>query len=823
MPAQILSHRGSSRIWPMQPRRFFALLILLFSALAWPQSYQRPPKIITDILSVPPTPAFSLSPRRDRFVLVQGVRYPPIADLAQPVLRIAGLRINPMTNGPYRPARNVGVTVRFIDGGKEIKIPVPKDAYLGSPVWSPDGLEIAFTNTTNNAIELWIADTRTGKSERVPDVKLNGVYGASFRWMPGGDDFLCKLVPKNRPKAPVASMVPVGPVIQESSGKAAPVRTYQDLLKNNDDVAAFDYYATSQLAIVKLEEPEDPDKKNDPSEKAGVHPIGKPAVFASAEPSPDRRHLLVERIVKPYSFILPVSGFAREVEVWSIGGKFEYKLASLSNEEGVPIEGVPIGPRNYEWEPTQPATLDWVEALDKGNPKNKVPFRDKVMELQAPFSAQPREIAKTQYRFAGLDWSERSGIALLSENDQDRLWTRTWLLNVDDSAWTPKLLWDRSVNDHYGDPGSPIMKRLQSGYTVIEQFQKYIYLSGTGASPKGDRPFLDRLDLTTFEKERLCQSDENSYESVVALAGEGASKFITRYETVDEPPNFFLRSASTKKQLTSFPDPAPQLKGITKKLVTYKRDDGVDLSFTLYLPPGYKDGTRLPTVLYAYPLEYTDKATAGQVTGSANRFTTIGGYSELFFLTQGYAVLYNATIPIIGDPETVNNTFIEQLVSSARAAIDKASEMGVTDRNRVGVTGHSYGAFMTANLLAHSDLFKAGIARSGAYNRTLTPFGFQSERRTIWQAPEMYLKVSPFMYADKINEPLLLIHGIADDNPGTFPIQSERLFQAVKGNGGTVRLVMLPYEAHGYSARESTEHVLWEMLNWFDKYVRNAH
>jgi dipeptidyl aminopeptidase/acylaminoacyl peptidase len=274
--------------------------------------------------------------------------------------------------------------------------------------------------------------------------------------------------------------------------------------------------------------------------------------------------------------------------------------------------------------------------------------------------------------------------------------------------------------------------------------------------------------------------------------------------------------------LTHFPDPAPQLRSITKQLVTYKRADGVPLSFTLYLPANYKKGERLPTIVWAYPLEFSDAGTAGQVSGSPSHFTTIGGISQLFLVTQGYAVLDDATMPVIGDPETMNNTYVEQIVASAKAAIDKAVEMGVADRDRIGVGGHSYGAFMTANLLAHSDLFRAGVARSGAYNRTLTPFGFQSERRTLWEAPEMYMKVSPFMHADKIKHPILLIHGMADDNSGTFPIQSERLYQAIKCNGGIVRYVQLPYEAHGYLARESTEHTLYEMVSWFDKWVKNA-
>ena len=385
----------------------------------------------------------------------------------------------------------------------------------------------------------------------------------------------------------------------------------------------------------------------------------------------------------------------------------------------------------------------------------------------------------------------------------------------------PKVIWSRNQQDRYNDPGTPLTKINASGQPVILQNGSDIYLSGNGASPQGDRPFLDRFNLETQKAERLFRSDEKSYESFVALLSDDASKFLTRRESATETPNYIIHG-STTRPFTQFPDPTPQLRGITKQLVTYKRADGVQCSFTLYLPPNYKQGTRLPTVVWAYPLEFNDANTAGQVAGSTQRATQIIGPSHLFFLLEGYAVLDNATMPVVGAPETVNNTYIEQIVMSAKAAIDKAVAMGVTDPDRVGVGGHSYGAFMTANLLAHSDLFRAGIARSGAYNRTLTPFGFQSERRSLWEAPELYLKVSPFMFANKINEPILLTHGEADDNTGTFPIQSERLYQALKGNGATVRLVMLPHEAHGYAGRESIEHVLYEMISWFDKYVKNA-
>jgi dipeptidyl aminopeptidase/acylaminoacyl peptidase len=351
----------------------------------------------------------------------------------------------------------------------------------------------------------------------------------------------------------------------------------------------------------------------------------------------------------------------------------------------------------------------------------------------------------------------------------------------------------------------------------------WIYLSARGASDTGERPRLDRLNLKTLAKQTVFRSPERAYEQFTSFLGNGRNTIVTRYESPTEPPNYFLTDLKNNKRttLTDFKDPAPQLTGLKKDLVKYKRPDGVDLSGTLYLPPNYQAGTKLPALVWAYPLEYSDPGTAGQVRGSPHQFTFFRSASPLFFLTQGYAVLMDATMPVVGDPETMNNTYVEQIVAAGKAAIDKLDSMGVIDRTRVGVSGHSYGAFMTANLLAHSDDFAAGIARSGAYNRSLTPFGFQTERRSFWEAPEIYFKVSPFMHANKINEPILLIHGEADNNSGTFTMQSERLYQALKGHGATARLVLLPHESHGYLARESVLHTLAEMLEWADKYVKN--
>jgi dipeptidyl aminopeptidase/acylaminoacyl peptidase len=445
------------------------------------------------------------------------------------------------------------------------------------------------------------------------------------------------------------------------------------------------------------------------------------------------------------------------------------------------------------------------------------------MTLSGPFTGEPGEILKLQHRYAGISWLQTPGLGFLTESEWMRRWRTTYLVDVDKPGGEPRKVFDLSSQDRYHDPGRPVTISTAAGEYLIMVEKGKIYLSGSGASPQGDRPFLDRYDLESGQSERLFHCGDDCYERFVGFAGDSRQMIITSYESKTEPPNYYLYDLRQKarKALTHYQDPAPQMTGMKKQLVKYEREDGVPLSGTLYLPPDYQEGQKLPLVMWAYPIEYSDARLAGQVRGSANRFTFFRGTSQLFFVTQGYAVLDAAQMPVIGDPETMNDTFVEQIVAAARAGIDKLDEMGVIDPERVGVGGHSYGAFMTANLLAHCDLFASGVARSGAYNRTLTPFGFQSERRTLWQAPEVYFKVSPFMHAHKINEPILLIHGEIDNNSGTFPIQSRRLYHALKGHGATARLVFLPYESHGYRAKESVLHVLAEMIDWFDTYVKN--
>lgn len=791
----------------------------LFSFNSFAQnSYKQPPKEIMDILNAPATPSTSISPAKDKIALLEPLRYPPISELAQPMLRLAGLRINPNTTGQHRQPYFVKVTLKNIADGKETPVSLPPNAQIISPSWSADGKYLAAGNVTATGIELWIIETATAKATKIKNVMVNTAFGR-FDWMPDQKSLIVNLVPKNRGTAPqYQNLTPGEPSIQETSGKGGAVQTFQDLLKSPNDEKLFEYYATSQIAVVGID--------------GKIREIGDPAIFDNAMPSPDGKYILTARLHRPFSYLFPASRFPREVEVWDMQGKSVYKVASAPLQDKLPVQGVPIGPRSIDWIPTENATLIWAEALDGGDSKTKITPRDKLMTAAAPFTSQPAELAKIEQRYQGRSFSENAGTMWFYDFNRDTEKRRGFMMSYKNPSQTPKMIFDLNVNDRYNEFGTPVSKTLPNGERVVQQNGEFIYLTGTGASSEGDRPFLRKLNLNTLKAEEIFRSDRESYETFVTFLDDKGSAFVTRRESITLPPNLIRRSftdtpaamsnATSMTPLTDFKDTTPQLRGIKKQLVKYKRADGVDLSFTLYLPPNYKEGTRLPTVVWAYPLEFTDAATAGQVSGSTNRFTQIGSYSHLFFLLEGYAVLDETTMPIVGDPLTVNDTFIQQIVDSAKAAIDKAVEMGVTDRDRVGVGGHSYGAFMTANLLAHSDLFRAGIARSGAYNRTLTPFGFQSERRNFWEATELYEKVSPFFYADKINEPILLIHGEADNNQGTFPIQSERLFAAISGTGGTARLVMLPLEAHGYAAKESTEHVLYEMINWFDKYVKNA-
>ena len=775
--------------------------------------YQLPPQSIVDIVDVPPDPSIAMSADSQWIVMIERDSMPDVADLARRMVALAGMRIDPISNGRFQTDFNRGLLIRARDSMQSSRIPIASPAKVGSVSWSHDSKSFAYTLITERGTELWCANVEQPTQPiRLTD-RLSTVL-QSIDWMPDGKRILCCLVPSTRRPEPATPIAPAGPNIQESYGNTSPTRTYPDLLTNAHDEALFEYFATSQLAIL------------DP--KAREIPIGEPAMIDGAVCSPDGNHILLTKMRKPFSYLLTASSFPKTIDVIGIDGKKIYHIEDVPLEENIPIEGVRLGRRSIQWRPGHPGTLIWTEALDQGDPRKKVPHRDQLKTISAPFTDAPQDLIRTEHRFAGLSFFQNPNLMMATEMDRDRRWIRSLLYDTTSLSTKPKIMVDRSMQDRYGDPGRMLSKPDSAGYGVALQSGPWVLLAGAGASPEGNLPFLDRKNIETLETERLWRCVAGSLESIVSVVPNNdfikKPECITRRESPTQPANYYLRNlaSSTETALTDFKDPTPQLRGISKRIVKYQRADGVPLSATLYLPADYVDGTKLPLLVWAYPLEFNDASTAGQISANPSEFTRIGGISHLTLLSQGYAIMDDATMPVIGDPETMNDTFIEQIVGAAKAAIDHAVSLGVADGSRVGVGGHSYGAFMTANLLAHSDLFRAGVARSGAYNRTLTPFGFQSERRPIWEAKDIYAKLSPFMHADKIKTPLLFIHGENDNNPGTFPIQSQRMFQAVKGNGGITRLVMLPYESHGYRARQSVLHTQSEMVTWFNKYVRDV-
>jgi dipeptidyl aminopeptidase/acylaminoacyl peptidase len=796
-----------------------AALVLSGGPAAAQNGYLSPPDPIPAIVTAQPTPGVLVGRDRRTLALLTREGLPSIAEMAEPELRLAGFRISPRTNGisATRAAYSNGITFQDLATGQKRAVQVPAGARISYTQWSPDGRSLGFVNATSTGLELWVADVATAQSRRVTGAELNATIGTPYRWLPDNSGFVVARIPAGRGAAPRISEVPAGPIIQENAGRSAPARTYQDLLQNAGDEALFEHYFTAQLTRVPL---------------AGGAPaaLGEPGIFFGFDPSPNGQYLLVTRVKRPYSYVVPAWNFPQETRVLDMRGNLVKLVADIPATDNLPpaFDAVAEGPRAVQWRSDAPATLVWAEALDGGDPRREAALRDRVLLLEAPFTAQPTRLIDLEHRMSDVLWG-RGDMALVESQWFNTRWQKRFAVNPSNPSAAPRLLSDRSYQDRYSDPGTPLMTATPTGHLVMKFTGdgRGIFLTALGASERGNYPFLDVMDTGTGQSRRLWRAENPYYETVVTVLDDDGNRVLTRRESSTEAPNYYVRTlpGGEARAVTDFRDPAPQLAGIQRQMITYTRADGVRLSGTLYLPPGYdaaRDGP-LPLLMWAYPTEFRDAASAGQISDSPNRFSRPLGTSHLFTLLAGYAVLDNPAMPVVGEGDVEpNDTYLDQLVASAQAAVDKVVEMGVASRDRIAVGGHSYGAFMTANLLAHSDLFRAGIARSGAYNRTLTPFGFQAEQRTYWEATDTYTKMSPFTYANRVNEPILLIHGANDDNSGTFPIQSERFYAALKGHGATVRYVVLPLEAHGYRARESTLHTLAEMIRWLDTHVKNA-
>ncbi|MEJ7911845.1 MAG: prolyl oligopeptidase family serine peptidase [Chitinophagaceae bacterium] len=793
---------------------FLAFLFLsrIYSFAQDGATYQTPPKDIADLVLAKPTPAVSIDSKAEWMLLMDRSDYPTIKELAGDELRIGGLRINPANFSPSRNPSSEGLQLKNIKSKKVFPIVgLPKDLRATDVQWSPDEKMFAFVHAGPARVDLYVVTVAERKARKINSQPLNTVLGTAFEWSGSAKIIYKTIIPGKKLTAKLAA--PAGPIAQENLGKASASRTYQDLIQNSYDEALFEFYTNAQLV------------SNDLTTETAM---GVPQLYRNFSLSPNNKYILATIIKKPFSYLFPSSGFPHTVSILDGKGNTVRKLTENGSAEGQPIgfDDATTFPRNYNWREDAPATVTFVQALDKGFGRSKAPYRDAVYAIDVNSEAQPKELFKTTRRLAGILWGNNETAIFYERTNADRK-VRMNLFNP--STGKVDSLFERSSNDSYSDIGVPLTQKNAFGHqSLILLNGKELLLRSQGASAEGDMPLIQTFNISTRQKKILWRSVSPYYETVVEVIDPQKGVYLTSRESTAEAPNYYLRDLSKGGEpvaITDFKNPYTGMEGVKKEKISYKRDDGINLTGNLYLPKGFdpKRDKPLPVIMWAYPIEYRSAADAAQVRGSKFTFTRISSGSPIFWVTQGYAVLDAAEMPIVGEGgKEPNDNFIPQLYLNAHAAIKKLSDMGVGDSNRVAVGGHSYGAFMTANLLAHTKLFKAGIARSGAYNRSLTPFGFQGEERTYWESPDVYSKMSPFNYADKIKTPILLMHGEMDNNSGTFPIQSERMYNAIKGHGGTVRYVVLPYESHGYAAKESILHMLWEQNQWLDKWVKNA-
>lgn len=795
------------------------ILFLAFLGFGFAQEnlgYQQPPSEIKELVDVPLAPAVVIDSKAEQVVLLYRDPFKSIAELSEKELRLGGLRINPITNIGSRTTyyNNIKVKTTKERDPREVQ-GLPTEGRFSNFRVAPDEKTMAFLNTLSDRVELWVLDISEGIAKKLETRPINANLGFAINWFADSKSLLIKTVPHDRKDLiDVSQAIPDGPTITVSDGEKAQNRTYQDLLANTSDEYNFEQLARAEIIKVALD---------------GSTQNFLPAdMYRAINFSPDGNYVMVTQIKKPFSYIVPYSRFPYETHIYDTAGNRISTVNDVPLNEVLPkgFMAVQTGKRNLDWRADKPATLYWVEALDQGDPEVDVTHRDAVYQLTAPFTGQPELLLKTTQRFSGITWgNDNTAIA------HDYWWntrnTKSYIFNPSNNTQTPKIIFDRNYQDRYSDPGDFVSVRNEYNRRVLALDKNNAFLIGDGFSDKGQFPFIDEIDLATLQSKRLYESRyTDKVEDLQSVIDIKKGQVLIRLESQTDYPNYYIRDIRKKEKLspiTYFDNPFKSMAGVHKEVISYTRKDGLELDGTLYLPVGYdKDKKeKMPMILWAYPREYKDKSSASQSTSNPNKFIYPFWGSPVYWVTRGYVVLDNAAFPIVGEgDDEPNDTFRTQLVANAAAAIDAVDRLGYIDRNRVGVGGHSYGAFMVANLLSHSNLFAAGIARSGAYNRTLTPFGFQSEERSYWDSPETYNDMSPFMHADKMKTPLLLIHGEDDNNSGTYPMQSERYFNALKGLGAPTRLVMLPKESHGYSAKESILHMLWEQDQWLETYVK---
>ena len=844
-------------------------LVLAGSLPAFADGFRHPAQEIEALTMASPLPTYYFSPDYKKAVTgFRQCRQVPIAELAASEARIGGLRLDPKNFSETRENYFERLEVLDVATGRTVPVAgLPADARVKFITWSPSGRYVAFTLSFPDHVELWRMDMAAAapKAEKLTAERVNTIFGTPFQFL-DDDHILFKAVPADHRQAPAQALAQSS-VVQEVLGEKKSIRTYQDLLQSPADEALYDYCCTSQLMVWSPE---------------GVRKVAEPAIWRSVDPSPDGSYAIVTTEHHPYSYVQAHNSFPSKQFIMNLADGSIVRMlrdGTVKEERKAPAKDdkAPKGPKEpakpkpagFGWRPDQPATLYWSESEGGGmgpmgfpgmgpmgpppggdpadKDTTKVPekdrpektFTDRLYQCKAPFDFENDKqlLLAPEYRMGRITWCDDK-LALFEESSTKQKFRRLVTFVPGDTLAPRKTLYTLSTEvDTLGDMpvyGRPYMVRNAYGRNVLWTDAKHaqIYLSGNDRrDTEGFKHgFLDKVSLKDGKMTSVWTSASDCKESMTAITDFQRIKLLARREAYGVVPDYWeldLRK-KTARQVTHIEDPVPQMAQlVTDQYVTYTRKDGLRCYAHLYLPAGYdkeRDG-RLPVFMWTYPYEYRTPVECDKARPDKYKYTKPTYGSAMIWATQGYAVLDEFTMAILAaDKDSLpNDRFLEQLVMSAEAAVDFVCDsIGVGDRERIAVGGHSYGGFMTANLLAHTKLFRAGIARSGAYNRSLTPFGFQSERRNYWTAKKVYDEMSPFNYADKIKDALMIIHGQQDNNTGTFPVQSERLYQALVYFGGTARYVQLPYESHGYQGIETTLDMLYETGAWLDKYVKNA-
>ena len=832
------------------------------------ETYVRPPAAIERLVTAPRQNNVSLSnqsPNRKWFLKLQSEGLPSIQAFGKPHYYFAGLQVDHKANRARVLTTRGSSGLAIIDAttGQSRTLETPRGASISNPQWSPDGSKLAYIANFEDASRVYVADLATGKSRQVSPRPLLATLVTSVDWTADGSQVIAVLIPDGRKAEPQRPAIETGPLVRLTDEKKEKTRTFASLLRDPFEKELMEYYVTGQLATIN-------------ASNGSIRKIGAPAMISAVDASPDGKYFHVTLMRKPFSYIVQYNSFGTSEQIWDGDGKMLAELVNRPLREATSDDDAGFGgqgagqndpnPRNVGWMPNgaglyylqqDPAPPRGAAAADstEGGAQRGPRRKDRLYQWSPPFDAGSKKVLlESDNRMSGILFTDDAKAVFVAENPTG---TGHVYAHYFDEPGKNYTIWRvRGLNasvggggggfggggggrggtgadsvTFYQNPGTIMAKRGRAGGNValVSTDGRFAYLQGTryfktwqDSAPRG---FVDKVEIKSGQKSRVFEGRTDMYETVTAALDDDFSKFVVARESPTQVSDAYLRDGASGNytKLTNNKDYTPEFTAAIRKRIPVMRADGYRFIVNLTLPQDYKPGTRLPAMFWFYPYEFTDQAGYDRTlrTNNINQFPNAGPRTIEYLVTQGYAVA-NFDPPIFGANGRMNDNYVSDLVGNLTAVIDELDKQGFIDRSRLGLGGHSYGAFSTVNAMVNTPYFKAGIAGDGMYNRSLTPNGFQSERRDFWEAQKTYLDMSPFFKADKLTGALLMYHSIEDQNVGTAPISSERMMHALQGLGKVASLYMYPYEDHGPAAKETLLDQWARWTAWLDVYVKNA-